>query len=578
MVMLSGAKALAESLRRENVKHLFGITGGAIMNLMHKLWEYSEAEEIRMITCRHEQCAAHAAEGYAVASGDVGVCFATSGPGATNLVTGIADAFLDSRPIVAITGQVPTSLVGNDAFQEADIIGSTMPITKANFQFHRVKDIPLLTKMAFKIAKTGRPGPVLLDFPKNVQIGEEHVEFPDGEIEIPGYNPTLKGHPRQIKRIAKVLKKAERPIMIAGGGTISAMANNEVLELAEMLGIPIINTLMGKGIIPETHHLSLGMAGMHGHMCANSVMNQADLLFAVGMRFSDRITGKLEHFAREATIIHLDIDSAEIGKNVGVHYPIVGDARIVLRQIVEELKKLEVTKPNGWMQKIKQLKEKCQCNIPLTDIQPIKPQQVMRILREHIDSKTIVTTGVGRNQMWAAHYLRVYGPRKFVTSGGLGTMGFGFPAAIGAKVAKPDHWVVDVDGDGSFLMTQQELAASVIEDIPVTVIILNDQALGMVRQWQNLFFEERYAVTDLGPKDFKKRVPDFAKLAEAFGANGILVERVSEIGPAIKEAKDSDVTTVIDVQIDRSENIYPHMPSGAKLEEIIPCPSWMEAE
>jgi acetolactate synthase-1/2/3 large subunit len=521
MVMISGAKALAESLRREDVRHLFGITGGAIMNLMHKLWEYSEAEEIRMITCRHEQCAAHAAEGYAVASGDVGVCFAT----------------------------VPTSLVGNDAFQEADIIGATMPMTKANFQFHRVKDIPLLTKMAFKIAKTGRPGPVLLDFPKNVQIGEEHVEFPDGEIEIPGYNPTLKGHPRQIKRIAKVLKKAERPIMIAGGGTISSMANNEVLELAEMLGIPIINTLMGKGIIPEVHPLSLGMAGMHGHMCANSVMNQADLLFAVGMRFSDRITGKLEHFAREATIIHLDIDSAEIGKNVGVHYPIVGDARIVLRQIVEELKKLEVTKPNGWMQKIKQLKERCQCNIPLTDIQPIKPQQVMRLLREHIDSKTIVTTGVGRNQMWAAHYLRVYGPRKFVTSGGLGTMGFGFPAAIGAKVAKPDHWVVDVDGDGSFTMTLQELATSVIENIPVTVIILNDARLGMVAQWQNLFFEERYAVTDLSPKD--KRIPDFAKLAEAFGANGILVERVSEIGPAITEAKNADVTTVIDVQIDR---------------------------
>jgi len=572
-MVMNGSKALAESLLREGVKDLFGITGGAIMNLMHQLFEF---EEIRVITARHEQCAAHMAEGYAVASGEVGVCFATSGPGATNLVTGIADAFLDSRPIVAITGQVPTSLVGNDAFQEADIIGATMPMTKANFQFHRVKDIPLLTKMAFKIAKTGRPGPVLLDFPKNIQIGEEHVEFPT-DIEISGYNPTLKGHPRQIKRISKVLKQAERPIMIAGGGTISAMANNEVLELAEMLGLPVINTLMGKGIIPETHPLSLGMAGMHGHMCANSVINQADLIFAVGMRWSDRITGKLEYFAQEATIVHVDIDSAEIGKNVGVHYPIVGDAKIVLRQIIEELKKLDVTQPMSWMQKVKQLKERCQCNIPLTDIQPIKPQQVMRLLREHIDSKTILTTGVGRNQMWAAHYLRVYGPRKFVTSGGLGTMGFGFPAAIGAKVAKPDHWVVDVDGDGSFLMTQQELATSVIEDIPVTVIILNDQALGMVRQWQNLFFEERYAVTDLGPKGFEKRVPDFAKLAEAFGANGILVERVSEIGPAIKEAKESDVTTVIDVQIDRSENIYPHMPSGAKLEEIIPCPPWMEA-
>ncbi|MCK5588275.1 MAG: biosynthetic-type acetolactate synthase large subunit, partial [Candidatus Lokiarchaeota archaeon] len=546
---MNGSRALAESLLREGVKDLFGITGGAIMNLMHQLFEF---EEIRVITARHEQCAAHMAEGYAVASGEVGVCFATSGPGATNLVTGIADAFLDSRPIVAITGQVPTSLVGNDAFQEADIIGATMPMTKANFQFHRVKDIPLLTKMAFKIAKTGRPGPVLLDFPKNIQIGEEHVEFPT-DIEISGYNPTLKGHPRQIKRISKVLKQAERPIMIAGGGTISAMANNEVLELAEMLGLPVINTLMGKGIIPETHPLSLGMAGMHGHMCANSVINQADLIFAVGMRWSDRITGKLEYFAQEATIVHVDIDSAEIGKNVGVHYPIVGDAKIILRQIIEELKKLDVTQPMSWMQKVKQLKERCQCNIPLTDIQPIKPQQVMRLLREHIDSKTILTTGVGRNQMWAAHYLRVYGPRKFVTSGGLGTMGFGFPAAIGAKVAKPDHWVVDVDGDGSFLMTQQELATSVIEDIPVTVIILNDQALGMVRQWQNLFFEERYAVTDLGPKGFEKRVPDFAKLAEAFGANGILVERVSEIGPAIKEAKESDVTTVIDVQIDRSE-------------------------
>jgi len=569
-MILSGAKALAEALRREGVKHLFGITGGAIMNLTHELWEYNKAGEMRVITVRHEQCAAHAAEGYAVASGDVGVCFATSGPGATNLVTGIADAFLDSRPIVAITGQVPTSLVGNDAFQEADTIGVTMPITKANWQLHRVKDIPLITKMAFKVARTGRPGPVLIDFPKDVQLNEDNVEFLDGDIDIPGYKPTLKGHPLQIKRIAKVLKAAERPIMLAGGGTISAMAHNEVLELAELLGIPVITTLMGKGIIPETHPLALGMAGMHGQMCANRVINQADLIFAVGVRFSDRITGKLEYFAPEATIVHVDIDSAEIGKNVGVHYPIVGDAKIVLRQIIEELKKIGVTKPKEWLQTIKQLKDKCLCRIPLSDTNhSIKPRQVMKILQEHIDSKTIITTGVGRNQMWAAHYLRV-GPRKFITSGGLGTMGFGFPAAIGAKVAKPDHWVVDVDGDGSFLMTQQELATSIVEDIPVTVIILNDRALGMVRQWESLFFEKRYAATDLG------HVPDFVKLAEAFGAQGILVEHVSEIGPAIKEAKNSDVTTVIDIQVDRDENIFPHLPAGAKLDDIIPCPAWME--
>ncbi len=571
---MKGAKAIAESLKREKVKNIFGITGGAIMILYDALQEYEKAGELNNILCRHEQVAAHAAEGYARASGEVGVCMATSGPGATNLVTGIADAWMDSSSVVALTGQVATSLIGGDAFQEADIIGITMPIVKSSFQIRRVKDIPLIIKMAFQLARTGRPGPVLVDLPKDIQVGEDEIYFYEKELEISGYNPNIKGHPLQIKRAAKALLEAERPLIIAGGGVTASNASPELIELVEMLGIPVVTTLMGKGTIPEDHPYCLGMVGMHGKMCANLNINKADVILAVGMRFDDRVTADLTTFLTESKIIHIDIDSAEIGKNVLVDYPIVGDAKTVLRQLIEGLKTLITSsssnsdKKTAWQKRIKEMREACDCLEEYEPVTPIKPQYIMKELQQVLDDDSIVVTGVGRNQMWAAHHLRIRKPRRFISSGGLGTMGFGFPASLGAKVAKPDSWVVDVDGDGSFLMTHQDLATSVVENIPVTVIILDDRSLGMVRQWQSLFFEKRFVETDLGT------VPDFVKITEAYGLEGIRIENPSEIGPALREAKKADHTVVIDIAVDKNENVFPMVPAGGSTDQPIPCEPW----
>jgi len=559
---MKGAEAIIKSLQAEGVRHLFGILGGQILDVYDE-FARTDPKDLRHILVRHEQVAAHAAEGYAKASGKVGVCIATSGPGATNLVTGIADAYMDSVPIVALTGQVPTSLIGNDAFQEADIVGITMPITKHNFQLTRSEDIPRTFKAAFKIASTRRPGPVLIDLPRDVQQGKvERFIYPK-DVDLPGYKTEVGGgHPVQLKKAAEMLLAAERPVIISGGGVIISNASAELRKIADTLMIPVATTLMGKGSYPEGTPLSLGMVGMHGRKTANLFVTESDLLFVVGCRFSDRITGDIRTFAPSAKIIHLDIDSAEIGKNVRVDLPIVGDAKPVLKNL---LRIIEAKKSKGgtpWHSKLEQYKREFG---PCWDHEdtPIKQQRVMKELDSLIDAKTIVTTEVGQCQMWAAHFLNIKNPRQFITSGGLGTMGFGFPAAIGAKVAMPNHKVIDVGSEGSFLMTCQDLATCKEEDIPVTVLLLKNKWLGMVKQWQELFFDKRYSHTSLGD------TPDFVKLAEAFGAKGIRIERPGEIREGIRTALESGETHVLDVLVDPAEHVLPMVPPRGQLDKMI---------
>ncbi|HHQ44779.1 MAG TPA: biosynthetic-type acetolactate synthase large subunit [Candidatus Altiarchaeales archaeon] len=559
---MKGSEAIVKSLLAEKVKHIFGIQGGAIMEVYDVLYGI-EASEMRHILVRHEQTAAHAAAAYARASGKVGVCMATSGPGATNLVTGITDAYCDSDPVVALTGQVATKLIGNDAFQEADIVGITMPVTKHNYQITDAKDIPRVFKEAFTIARTRRPGPVLIDLPKDVQQQDlKEFKYPE-KTSIQGYKPeNPKVHPMQVKRAVELLMGAERPVILAGGGVTISNASAELLELSQTLNIPVTTTLMGKGCFSENHALALGMIGMHGRKTANLMVTESDVLLAVGCRFSDRITGDVKHFAPDARIIHIDIDSAEIGKNVQAHTPIVGDAKSVLHEMIKVVGKKRAKGNTEWNRKLKQYKKEFGLDWN-QECCPVKSQRVMKELDSLIDKKTIVTTEVGQCQMFAAHYLHIKEPRKFITSGGLGTMGAGFPYSIGAKMAKPDHWVVDVGSEGSFLMTCQDLATCKEEDIPVTVLLLKNKYLGMVKQWQDLFYGERRSNTFLGD------TPDFVKLAEAFGAKGIRVEKASEISDALKTAKKSGETHVIDVLVDPHEHILPMVPSGGKIHEMI---------
>jgi len=557
MAEMTGAKALVEALKRQKVEVIFGIPGGAIMPVYDVLYD---TEEIRHVLMRHEQCAAHAADGYARASGKVGVCMATSGPGATNLVTGIANAYMDSSPVVAFTGQVPRAYIGKDAFQETDIIGITTPITKYNFQASRPSDIPWMVRAAFYIASTGRPGPVLIDLPKDVQIEAEEMEF-DDDVEIRGYKPNYEPHPLQIERAADMLANADKPVIIAGGGVISAAASRELVMLAELLQAPVATTLMGKGCIPEDHPLSLGLLGMHGTVASNLTVPEADVLLAVGMRFSDRTTGNVEKFCPDAKIIHIDIDTAEIGKNIEPHIPIVADAKRALKALYDRLiKKLKRRERSKWISRIAELKKQHE---EMGEKPGLSPPRLMKELRKMLPPDAIITTEVGQNQMWAALYLKAYKPRTFISSGGLGTMGFGFPASLGAKVACPDVPVVDIAGDGSFLMTEQDLASSVKEKIPVIVIILDNRYLGMVAQWQRLFYNRRYSATHLG------ETPDFVKLAEAFGAQGTYVGSISEFRSAVKEAMKSDVTTVIDVPIHPEENVFPMVPPGEEITKMI---------
>jgi len=560
---MKGSEAIVQSLVEEGVKHVFGILGGAIMEV-YDVFYTTPKEDLRHILMRHEQCAAHAAEGYARASGKVGVCMATSGPGATNLVTGIADAHMDSTPIVALTGNVATHLIGNDAFQEADIVGITMPITKHNFQITDPDDIPVVFKQAFTIATTRRPGPVLIDLPKDIQQKELTKKFSyPKDVELPGYRVVSgSGHPKQINDAVKLLMNAERPVILAGGGVILANASRELHNLAVSLNIPVVTTLMGKGCFPEEHALALGMIGMHGRKAANLIVSNCDVLFSVGTRFSDRITGDVRTFATEAKIIHVDMDSAEIGKNVRVDVPIVGDAKLVLQNMLTTIGKRKRKGGTEWHKKIARFKKEFAPKYDY-DNKPIKQQRVMKEINELIDDKTTITTEVGQCQMWCAHYLNIKNPRTFITSGGLGTMGFGFPAAIGAKVAKPDCKVIDVGSEGSFMMTGQDLATCVVEDIPVTVVLLDNRYLGMVKQWQDLFYGKRYSHTYLG------EVPDFVKYAEAFGAKGILIERPSEIKETLKKATKSKEPWVVDIRVDRDECCLPMVKPGGDISSMI---------
>jgi acetolactate synthase-1/2/3 large subunit len=564
MAKMSGAKALIESLKREKVENIFGIIGGALLPVHDVLSESG----IRHILTRHEQGAAHAADGYARASGRAGVCMATSGPGATNLVTGIANAYLDSSPVIALTGQVNTYsanssyMIGRDAFQEADIMGITTPITKYNCQVKSASEIPKVVRMTFHIATTGRPGPALIDLPKDTQTEIDEMEFPR-DVQIRGYKPNIEPHPIQVKKAVKLLLKAERPIILAGGGTITSIASPELMQIAELLMAPVTTTFMGKSCFPENHPLSIGNIGMHGTRVANKVILEADVILAIGTRFQDRSTGTLDDFCPDAKIIHIDIDAAEIGKNVDVEVPIVADAKVTLKLIHQQLvKRIKKKERSPWFDRVKELKDKFLSEIDLGKGGLTSPK-VMKELRRLLPKKAIVATEVGQNQMWAALHFQTYKPRTFISSGGLGTMGFGFPASIGAKVACPSCPVVDIAGDGSFRMTEQELATSVTEDIPVIVVVLNNSMLGMVAQWQRLFYNRKYAAVELGS------IPDFAKLAQAYGAEGTRVGSLKEFSAAMKKALKNEVTTVIDVPISPEEDVFPMVPPGKGLKDML---------
>lgn len=552
---IPGARALIKSLDAEGVDTIFGYPGGVVLPIYDELYDSS----IRHILVRHEQAAAHAADGYARATGRVGVCLATSGPGATNLVTGIATAYMDSIPIVAITGQVVTGLIGNDAFQEADITGITIPITKHNYLIKDGRDLPRIIKEAFYIASTGRPGPVLVDIPKDVSAGL--IEYtPVDKVELQSYKPTYAGHPLQIKKACELIERAERPVLYVGGGAITAGAHEEVKQLAETIMAPVTTTLMGKGAFPEDHPLSLGMLGMHGTRYANYAVIDCDLLIAIGARFDDRVTGKIEGFAPSAKIIHIDVDPAELGKNVRVDVPIVGDAKAVLKKLNATLK-VKLPKTAEWNHKIEVWKKEYPLDYD-KDCNELKPQCIVERLNELVKDGIFVTE-VGQNQMWAAHYIRCKKPRTFISSGGLGTMGYGFPAAIGAKVGCPDNEVWDIAGDGSIQMNIQELATAVSNDIPVRVAILNNEYLGMVRQWQELFYNRRYSYTSM------KGQPDFVKVAEAYGAVGIGVDRKEDVKDAILTAMKSDKPVFIDFKVSKEENVYPMVPAGASINEFV---------
>jgi len=550
---MTGAEAIIESLRKEGVDIIFGYPGGAILPTYDALFD----SDIRHILVRHEQSAAHAADGYARATGKVGVCMATSGPGATNLVTGIANAYMDSVPLVAFTGQVPRALIGNDAFQEVDIKGITMPITKHSYLVQDASELPKIIKEAFYIASTGRPGPVLIDLPKDVTTEETEFEYP-AEVNLRGYKPKLMGNEQQIKRAALAIAKAERPVMYVGGGAITSNAAEEVRALAERIMAPVATTLMGIGVFPEDHPLALHMLGMHGTKYANYAVQESDLLIAIGVRFDDRVTGKVDSFAPEAKVIHIDIDPAEIGKNVRVDIPIVGDCKHVLQRL---LKYVEKSRSERWIERIKEWKKRFPLRYEPSDT-VIKPQYVVERIHKACKDAIIVTE-VGQNQMWAAQFFTYTEPRTFLSAGGLGPMGYGFPAAIGAKLGRPEKTVFDIAGDGSFQMNSHELATAVKSDVPVIVAILNNSYLGMVRQWQELFFCRRYSETCI------EGSVDFVKLAEAYGALGLRAERPSEVDDVIEEALRANRPTVIDFVCDPEENVFPMVPAGASINEML---------
>ncbi|MCX5817104.1 MAG: biosynthetic-type acetolactate synthase large subunit [Proteobacteria bacterium] len=558
----TGAQILIESLKMEGVDTIFCYPGGATLYITDAL-HYSD---IKQIVVRHEQGAVHAADGYSRASGKVGVSLVTSGPGATNTVTGIATACMDSIPLVIFSCQVNTMLIGNDAFQEADIVGITRPCTKHSYLVKDVKDLARIIKEAFYIARSGRPGPVLIDISKDVSAATCDFKYPD-KVFIRSYQPTYIGHLGQIKKALKTIASSKRPVLYTGGGIISSGASQELLKFAEKLSLPITNTLMGLGGFPGNHPLFLGMLGMHGTYAANMAITESDLIIAIGSRFDDRATGKVEEFAPHAKIIHVDIDPTSISKNIKVDIPIVGDSKHVLKKMVEIIEKDEEdfkdhhTNIAEWIQKIDQWKK----DYPLTYVRNgiLKPQYVIERIYELTKGNAIIATEVGQNQMWAAQFFKFLKPRTILTSGGLGTMGYGFPASIGAQVAFPKSLVIDIAGDGSIQMNIQELATAVQFKLPVKIVILNNKYLGMVRQWQELFYEKRYTWTHMD------HAPDFVKLAEAYGAAGYRITKEEEVDDILQKAFRNNKTTIIDVQVNPEECVYPMVPAGAPLKDML---------
>ncbi len=556
MAKKSGAEILLEAFKREGVEVVFGYPGGAVIPIFDKLYD----SDIKFYLVRHEQGAAHMADGYARATGKVGVCIATSGPGATNLVTGIATAYMDSIPIVAITGQVKTHLIGNDAFQEADLVGITRPITKHNYLVKDVNNLARVLKEAFHIARTGRPGPVLIDLPVDVSIAKCEFKYPS-KVELKGYNPQVMPDMKKVNEALDLIKKSRRPILYVGGGVILSNASAELTKYARKTGIPVTTTLNALGAFPEDAPMSLGMLGMHGTAYANHAVQEADLLISVGARFDDRVTGKIDEFAPHAKLIHIDIDPSAISKTVIVDVEIVGDARETLKIMLKSAKKLNI---EPWREQILAWKKKYPLSYDRKS-NVIKPQYVMEVIRDLTKGAAIIVTEVGQNQMWAAQWYCYKKPRTYLSSGGLGTMGYGFPAAIGAQIGCPDKLVFDIAGDGSIQMNIQEFSTAVGNNIPVKIIILNNGYLGMVRQWQELFYGRRYAHTDLDAT----ANPDFVKLANAYGVMGMRVEKKSNVKDAIKKAIDHNGPVIVDVIIDREENVFPMVPAGQAINRMI---------
>ena len=559
----TGAKIFVESLLAEGVDLIFGYPGGAVLPIYDVLYD----SKLKHLRVRHEQGAVHMADGYARATGKPGVCLVTSGPGATNTVTGIANAFMDSIPIVVFTGQVPVALIGNDAFQEADIIGITRPCTKHSFLVRKTGDLAKTVKEAFYIATTGKPGPVLVDLPKDVMTLEADFAYPK-EVSLAGYNPTTKGHPAQVKKVFERIKKAERPVLYIGGGMVYADASRELLKFAKETSIPVTTTLMGLGSFPSEHVLSLGMLGMHGTYSANMSMHETDLMIALGSRFDDRVTGKLEEFAKNCDVIHVDVDPSSIGKNVSVDIPVVGDLLDVMKKLNGLLEKDRTdwkAKHRDWLKRIAGWKKQHPLKYKQSK-KTIKPQYVLEQIHDAVEKgkhDVIYATEVGQAQMWAAQFLRFKKPRTFLTSGGLGTMGYGFPAAIGAQAGFPKKTVINIAGDGSIQMNIQELATAVEHGLNVKVAILNNGSLGMVRQWQEFFYKKRYSYSIMTPE------PDFVKLAEAYGAVGLRATKPGEVRKVIDKALSVDKPVMIDFVVEEEENVFPMVPSGKSLKDML---------
>ncbi|WP_018125421.1 biosynthetic-type acetolactate synthase large subunit [Desulfovibrio oxyclinae] len=559
---MTGAQILLKCLEKEGVDVMFGFPGGAVIDIYDEIPNFS----VEHVLVRHEQGAIHAADGYARATGKAGVCLVTSGPGATNTVTGIATAYMDSIPVVVFTGQVPTPLIGNDAFQEVDIVGITRPCTKHSYLVTDVNDLARTVRQAFFLARSGRPGPVLVDLPKDVMNRKCKFEWPE-DVSMRSYNPNVKPHVGQVRKVAKLIRNAERPLIYSGGGVVLSKSHEELRWLSDKLGIPVTSTLMGLGAYPGDGDNWLGMLGMHGTYAANMAVNHCDLLLAVGARFDDRVTGKVSTFAPHATIVHIDVDPTSIQKNVSVHVPLVADCKSALASLKKEMQALHdqedwSLKHDEWWC---QLKEWDRMH-PLTynDVEDgIKPQYVVEMIQDITEGEAIIATEVGQNQMWAAQFLKVKEPNRFLTSGGLGTMGYGFPAAMGAQKAFPDKLVVDIAGDGSIQMNIQEMMTVVCNKLPVKIVILNNGFLGMVRQWQELFYDRNYCETCMDAQ------PDFVKLAEAYGAEGYRITQKKDVGPVLKKAFSTDKPAIIDVRVTNEENVYPMVPAGASLTEML---------